>query len=50
MRGSLGTDGYLSFTGEDAFESRLVSVLSLGMVSVPALDGEGCLVHLLNEP
>lgn len=50
MRGSLGTDGYLSFIGEDAFESRLVSVLSLGMVSVPALDSEGCLVHLLNEP
>lgn len=50
MRGSLGTDGYLSFIGKDAFESRLVSVLSLGMVSVPALDSEGCLVHLLNEP
>ena len=50
MRGSLRTDGHLSFTGKDVFESSLVSVLSLRMVSVPALDSEGCLVHLLNEP
>ncbi len=41
---------YLSLTGEDVFERRLVSVPSLCMVSVPTLDGDRCLVHLLNEP
>lgn len=47
---SPGTDGYLSFTGKDAFKGRLVRVLSLGVASVPALDGDRCLVHLLNKP
>lgn len=41
---------YLFFTGEDAFEGCLVSMSTLGMPSVPALDGDCCLVHLLNKP
>lgn len=45
-----GDNRYLSFTGKDVFECCLVSVVSLGMASVPALDGECCLVHLLNKP
>lgn len=44
------TGGYLSFTGEDASEGCVVRVLSLGVPSVPALDDDCCLVHLLDEP
>lgn len=49
-RSSPGEDGYLSFTGQDAFEGRLIRQLFLGVASVPALDGDRGLVHLLNEP
>lgn len=41
---------YLSFIGKDAFEHSLARVLPLDMASVPALDSDCCLVHLLNEP
>lgn len=49
-RSSPWKDGYLSFTGQDAFEGCLTGRLFLSVASVPALDGDCCLVHLLNEP
>lgn len=42
--------GYLFLTSEDAFEDCLVNVLSLGVTSVPTLDCNCRLVHLLDKP
>lgn len=44
------TDANLSFTGQDLLKRCLVRVSSLDMLAVPALDGDGRRVHLLNEP
>ena len=41
---------YLPFTGKDVFEGCVVSVSSPGLVSVPALDRDCCLVHPLDKP
>lgn len=43
-------DKDLSFIGKDASERSLACVLLPSMASVPALDSDCCLVHLLNEP
>lgn len=44
------THAHLPFAGEEAAEGRVTSESPPGMASVPALDGDCCLVHLLNEP
>lgn len=49
-KNSLWTRGYLFFTSEDAFEGGLVEAQSFGVTSVPTLDRNCRLVHLLNKP
>lgn len=41
---------YLSFICKKQFERGLVAVFPLGVASVPALNGDRRLVHLLDEP
>lgn len=50
VRQPAGAHRYLSFTVKDAFERCLVSVSLLGMVSVPALNSDRRMIHLLNKP
>lgn len=47
---ALRTLGYLLFAGEEAPKSCVAGKSSPGMASVPALNGDCCLVHLLNKP
>lgn len=47
---ALWTHAHLSFAGEEAAEGCVASESPPCMAPVPALDGDCCLVHLLNEP
>lgn len=47
---ALCTHAHLSFASKEAAEGCMASKSPPGVAPVPALDGDCCLVHLLNEP